>query len=153
LFPTWDIHGCERLHVIRFDIQAGTIDGSRSREVADRRALCLRGALDSFANPFQDATVLAVTRPKPFAVGVPSEPIDEIDLGKFSAVGALGKGEPMFEVIAHIVAAKRQHGEGVASKHAGLAQCGGCCFGAAGRAEKYTMFPVKGLINERDGAW
>ena len=57
--------------------------------------------------------------------------------------------EPVGEVVAHVVAAERQHGHGVAADLAHGSGGGGCGFRAHRGSEIHTVDPVEGLENER----
>src|SRR5262245_25627633 len=62
--------------------------------------------------PFQHAHVLAIARPQEVAVLILAEPVDAED--PRWVWDAAPKLEPVVEVVGHVVAAERQHREGVA---------------------------------------
>jgi hypothetical protein len=59
--------------------------------------------------------------------------------------------QPVLEVVAHVVAAERQHGHRVAADDADLAGRGGGRLGAERGAEVDAVPPVERLQHERDG--
>ncbi len=65
---------------------------------------------------------------------------------------ALTDGQPVSEVVGHVVAAEGDHGHGIAAHHADLARDGRRRLRAHGRTEEDAMRPVKGFEDERDGA-
>ena len=58
----------------------------------------------------------------------------------------------MGKVIAHIVAAEREHGHRVTAKFADVAGGGRGCFAAHGRAQKRSVLPAERLSHQRDNA-
>src|SRR6202158_6377899 len=74
----------------------------------------LRGsetAASALHDPFQNAHVVAKSRPQKLSLLVSSEPIDKEDT-RFVREGA-AHANPMLEVVAHVVATEGQHGEEV----------------------------------------
>ena len=67
-------------------------------------------------DPLEHAAVLAVAGPEELAVGVLAEPVDVEDLRQLRRVGRLADRQPVREVVAHVVAAERQHRERVAAQ-------------------------------------
>ena len=59
--------------------------------------------------------------------------------------------EPVAEIVAHVVAAERQHGHGVAADLADLAGGGGGGLRAHGRPDVNAVAPVEGLKDQRHG--
>ena len=57
--------------------------------------------------------------------------------------------EPVLEVVAHVVAAEREHRHGIAAQHAGLARRRGSGFRRERRAEKDAVLPVLRFVDER----
>ena len=57
----------------------------------------------------------------------------------------------MGKVVAHVVANKRQHGEGVAAYHAGLAGGGGCGLTPHGGGHVHAFLPVARFSHQRHG--
>src|SRR5579883_2960140 len=66
-------------------------------------------------NPLQHAAVLAVAGPEEFPVLIGTEPVHVENLGKLRRGGTLADGEPVGEVVSHVVAAEGQHGHGAAA--------------------------------------
>ena len=129
--PTGRIYGCERSNILGGQIQAGRVEAIGRRQIANRRLLCFTGSFDPFANPFQDAAIVAVTRPQHFAGGISAEPIDEINFRQPGAIGSFGEREPVREVVRHIVSTEGQHRERIAPQNPGLTERGRRRFRAA----------------------
>src|SRR3546814_6357894 len=70
------------------------------------------GARHATDDPLEHAAVVAEPGPEELAVVALAEPVDPVELGELGAL-ALADVEPVLEVVAHVVAAERQHGEGV----------------------------------------
>ena len=78
-----------------------------------------------------------------------AEPVDVEDLRELGA-WVLADFKPMLEVVAHVVAAERQHGERVEAELAGATENGGGHFGGHGRAEEHAVFPAAGFVDQRN---
>ena len=102
-------------------------------------------------DPREHAAVLAVARPEELAVGVLAEPVDVEELRQLRLVGRFADAQPVREVVAHVVAAERQHRERVAAQRADRAGRGGGRLGTHDRAEEHAVLPVVRLGDERDG--
>src|ERR1700688_4979964 len=98
-------------------------------------------------DPLQHAHVLAEARPQELAVFVLAEPVDMIDPGSL-AQGALHL-DPVPEIIAHVIAAERQHGHWIAADlpHRPDDGCSGLRTHCGARVN--TPGPIEGLIYER----
>ena len=59
--------------------------------------------------------------------------------------------EPVREVVAHVVAAERQHRERVTAQLAEAAERGGGLLGAHGRGDEHAVLPVARLEHQRHG--
>ncbi len=123
--PALFIYAEEFPDIIGVELQIIEVEGVLSGEEADGAFDGAAGSFDAFADPFEDAAVFAEAGPEPASVVTFTEPIDEEHAWEFGAVGAVGEVEPMAEVIAHVIAAEGEHGEGVATEDAGLTE-GGC---------------------------
>src|SRR5205814_1177178 len=85
--------------------------------------------------------------PKELAVCAATEPVDRIHArGLRHAVSHL---QPMIEVIAHVVAAKRQHGKRIAPYLAHLAGGGSRGLRSHGRGGIDAIGPVERFVYER----
>ena len=116
----------------------------------DRRVGRVRVVVAAAEDPLEHARVLAEPGPEEVAVvGVLAEPVDVEDLRQLRAV-ALADPQPVGEVVAHVVAAERQHRERVAAQLADGAGRGGRGLGAHHRAEEDAVLPVARLVHERD---
>ena len=104
-------------------------------------------AFAAFDDPFQDTHVLAKARPQKLAIVAGAEPVDGKDarrVGDFFA-----HGQPVPEIVGHVVAAERQHGERIAAHFADLAGGGGGGFRSHGGGQINTEVPVEGFVNQR----
>ena len=59
--------------------------------------------------------------------------------------------QPVIEVVAHVIAAEGQHGEGVAAYHALRSKGGGGGFRAERGGHVDAEVPVEGFIDQRHG--
>ena len=113
---------------------------SRSRHGADRRLLAVRGALEPAHDPGEHAGVLAVAGPQELAVLVLAEPVHPEDARQLSASSVRSViDEPVPEVVAHVVAAERQHRERVVAQLAEAAERGRGLLGAHGGADEHAV--------------
>src|SRR6202140_2746218 len=114
------------VHAEQFgDIRGGKVKSLRIQvrrfgEPTNRRIHSVHSAIAAFEDPFQHTAVLAVSGPEEFAVVVGAEPINVKDLGQVCAAPEADL-EIVGEVIAHIVAAEREHGHRVTAKFANFA--------------------------------
>ena len=133
--------------------EGGEVEGEVSEvegggEVADGGCLGggeVGGALE---DPLEDAGVFAVAGPEVMAVLSVEEPVDVVDAGEFGARCHL---EPVGKVVAHVVAAKGEHGEGIVAEFADFAFGGGSRFGGDAGAEEDAVLPSEGFEDEGDG--
>ena len=95
-------------------------------------------------DPLQHAHVLAEAGPEELAVLVAAEPVDVEDPRR--VLQAAAEVEPVVEVVAHVVAAERQHGERVAADLAELAERGGRHFRAHRGGRVHAECPVERLL-------
>ena len=106
---------------------------------------------DALEDPLEHPRVLAVAGPQERAVRVLAEPVHVEDLR--AAASRSGASAPMLqpvgEVVGHVVAAERQHGEGVAAQVAHGAGRGRRRLGRHDRAEEHPVLPVVGLEDQR----
>ena len=103
--------------------------------------------MDAVDDPLQHAEVFAVAGPEELAVFVAAEPIDVEDPRRI--LQAAAEVEPMAEVVAHVVAAERQHGERIAADLAELAEGGGGHFGTHRGGRVNAEGPVESLRHQR----
>jgi len=95
-----------------FDIQLLKIEIVRARHPANGRLDRAATALAPIDDPFEGAHVFAETGPENFSIRVLAEPVhvkNERRIGQ-----ALAGPEPMPEIFADVVTAKRQHRHGIA---------------------------------------
>jgi len=103
--------------------------------------------LGSVQNPEQDPHVVAVARPQVFAFFALAEPVSEEDFRRVLDFGA--HGEPMTEIIGHVVTAERKHGHGVPTNNAHVAALlGRGGFRRHGRAHEHAVLPVEAFGDE-----
>src|SRR5574344_2795115 len=122
-----------------------------ARAQAKRAFLPLGLTGQAIQHPLEHAHVFAVARPEELALGVLAEPVHTVDAGRSrSALLNLGTHvQPVLKIIAHVVAAKRQHGKRVAAHHALLAKGGGRGFAAHGGGHVDTFDPVARFGHQR----
>src|ERR1022692_1192898 len=89
-------------------------------------------AIAALEDPFQHPAVLAVSGPQKLAVVIRAKPVNVKNLGQLGA-RPLADLEKVGKVIAHVVAAERQHSHRVTAKFADLAGGGRSCFAAHNR--------------------
>ena len=126
--------------------------GRRAR--APRRWRCrAAGASPSRrpTDPLEHARVLAEAGPQELAVGVLAEPVHAVDRGQRRLVGALRHAQPVGEVVAHVVAAERQHRERVAAQVADPPGRRPVFSEPMVAADEHAVLPVVRLEHERHG--
>src|SRR5262249_17817731 len=84
------------------------------------------------------------------AVGGFAEPVDVVDAGQLGGVGGFADRQPVGEVVAHVVAAERQHRERVVAQLADLAFGGGGLLRGDAGAEEDAVLPVEGFGDQGD---
>ena len=153
LFPGGLVDAGDGLELLGAEGQAGPVQFAVGRSDAEHGLLALGLAFDAVDHPLQHAHVLAVTRPHELAVGVLAEPVDAEDRGQRVALlfQFLFHVQPVLEIVAHVVAAERQHGEGIAAHHALRAKGGSGGFGAHGGSHVDAFGPVAGFGHQRHG--
>ena len=110
-------------------------------------------AFNAVNHPLQHAHVLAVAWPDKLAVVTFSKPVGGVDFRQDgTCFGQLFTHvQPVLEVVAHVVARERQHGERVTADHTGLAGGGGSCFAAHGGGHVHALYPVACFCHQRHG--
>src|SRR5690606_40616860 len=95
------------------ELQASPVDILVGRRHPEYLLDTSGGSIDAAEHPLQHAHVLAKPGPHELAVGALAEPVDAINARQYGAriLQALAKLQPMTEIVAHVVAAERQHGE------------------------------------------
>lgn len=71
-----------------------------------------------------------------------AEPVNIKDLGRLIGIKCFTDLDPVFPVIAHIIAAERKHSHGIAANNAYCAGCGGSCFRAHDGTDEHTVIPA-----------
>ena len=100
-------------------------------------------------DPLEYAQVLTDTRPDELPVGVLPEPVDAADPRRLRY--RLAHREPIAKIIADVIAAKRQHREGIAAHFADGAGRGGSRLGAHRRGLINAFLPGAGFDHEWHG--
>ena len=136
------------------EVQARPVEVAVARRHAEHLILARGAALDALDDPLQHPHVLAIARPDEVAIRSLAEPVDAIDLRQRVAglLEAAPQVDPVLEVVAHVIADKRQHGERIAPHHA-LGACG--CrrgFRAHRRGHVDALVPVVRLGHQRHRA-
>ena len=141
---------CNFLKLLFGEIQSFPLDVFVVRGPADGRLLALGAAVDAVHDPFEHPHVVAEAGPDEFAVCIFAEPVHVEDAGR-AAERALHL-DPVAEIIAHVIAAERQHGHGIAADLADFSRRGGGHLRSHGGADIYPGTPVESLVDERNGA-
>ena len=130
----------------------GEVDVLLEREVADRGLGGLHLAVDTIADPLENAAIIAEAGPHEAAVVALAEPVDEVDLGKLRSVGrgALHL-EPVLEVVGDVVAEERKHRHRIAADLTDLiGNDGGGNLGTGGGTHEHAVGPALGLVHQRN---
>src|SRR5579883_604747 len=112
-----------------------------ARHPADGRFSAQGPAARAVYDPFQHAHVLTEAGPHKLSVGVLAEPVYMEDARSFAQIAL--HLNPMTEVIAHVIAAKRQHGHGIAADIAGCAGRSRRRLRAHRGADVYARAPIR----------
>src|SRR3989441_11043162 len=104
----------------RRDIESIRVEGAGGRDPPDRCLLGPRRPANPLDHPLEDAHVFAITGPEEAAVRVAAEPVDAEDAGRLRPTGP--GGEPLAEIVGHVVAAERDHGHGITAHYPDLAR-------------------------------
>src|SRR5829696_1499314 len=96
------------LHRALGQFQPGDVDGARRRHQSDRRLDRLGLVVAAAEDPLEHAAVLAEAGPEIAALGVLAKPVDHEHARQPGALAAPA-GEPVREVLGHVIAAERQH--------------------------------------------
>src|SRR5690242_3542941 len=99
------------------------------------------GSIAALEDPFQNAAVLAVSRPQK-SLFIFAKPVHVKNPGQLGPVGGSNL-QPVSKVIAHVVSTKREHGHGIAAKLSHLARRGSGRFAAGRGTEEYAVLPVE----------
>ena len=133
--------------VFVLDVELIKIEIVRAGQPADRRLNRVPCSFAAIDDPFEHPHVLAETWPEKFSVCAFAKPVhvkNERRIGE-----ALPDLEPMPEVIADVVAAKRQHRHRIAPNLANRSGRGRGCFRSHRRADVNPLLPVERLKHER----
>src|ERR1700735_4705577 len=109
-------------------------------------------AVAALKDTFQYAAVFAVPRPKEFAILVLAKPVDVENLRELRSAGASAHPEPVRKVVAHVVAAKCEHGHGIAAKLSHFSRNGGGGLAAYCCTQKSTVLPIESFCDEGDNS-
>ena len=128
------------------------VDILLEREVTDSRLGGLNLAVDTVADPLENAAVVAEAGPHEATVVALAEPVDEVDLRKLRSVGAGTLHlEPVLEVVGDVVAEERKHRHRIAANLTDLiGNDGGGNFGTGGRTHEYAVSPALSLVYQRN---
>ena len=105
------------------DIELVKIDPVKRGQPANGRFDRGVNAFAAIDHPFQHAHIIAETGPKKFTVLAFAEPVDVKDERRIGQAAA--DVDPMLEIMANVVPAKREHRHGIATDLPDSA--GGCC--------------------------
>ena len=156
LLPAVDVDLEDFLEVFLDNLElAGVVvkvDILELRQVTDSGLLSGDLAVDTLADPLENAAVVAEARPHEAAIFALAEPVHEVDLRK---LGRIGGGalhlEPVLEVVGNVVAEERKHRHRVATDLTDLVGNDGCGdFGTGGGTHEHAMRPALGLVHQRN---
>src|SRR6266516_7336936 len=108
------------------NIEPGKIEIVQARQPTDGRFDRGFASLAAIDHPFQDAHIVAEAGPEKFSVRALAKPVHVKDEWWISQ--PLSDLEPMAKIIAHVVAAKGQHRNGITSHLPDRAGRGSGCF-------------------------
>src|SRR6266540_1322768 len=149
--PFVGIDADRRLDRLGGDVEPLDVEVVGAGDEADGGLLRAGGALAPPEHPLEHARVLTEAGPHELAVGVLAEPVHAVDPWQLRFVGASRHAQPVGEVVGHVVAAERQHREGVASQLAKATDGGGGLLGAHRGAHEHAVLPVARLEHQRHG--
>ena len=149
LAPRGAVHFLHLLEILAREVESRPFHVVEVGRPADGRLLAAYATVHAIHDPLEHAHVLAEARPQEFAVVALAEPVDVEDARR-RAQSALHL-EPVTEVVAHMVAAERQHGHGIAAHDAHRAGGRGRGLRTHGGAHVDAGAPVEGLVDERHG--
>ena len=132
-------------------LESGQVERPLLGNEPDGRLLSGVLSVTAAENPVKDSSIFSEAWPQEVVVGVLAEPVDVVDLGQLE-VGFLLEAEPVFEVVAEVVAEERPHGEGVV--HDDLPDVLGRSrrFRSHGRPHEHAVLPVERFVHQRH-AW
>ena len=134
----------------RTNMQSVESQGVPRRNKADGRFFGFAAAFHPLQNPFQNANIVPVARPKKFSVRAFAKPVHMENLGRMR--DALAHVQPVLEIIGHVVAAEGQHRHGIAPRDAHIARGRGGGFRSHRGAHIDAMLPVEGFVDQRSQA-
>src|SRR5215210_3851526 len=150
LLPCLDVHLEQLLHRLVGDVEPARIDRPGRGQPADRGTPGPCAVVAAAEDPGEHAAVLAEARPDELVVRILAEPVDAEDARQALPPVALAEREPVAEVVAHVVAAERQHRHRVEAQLAhGPGGRGGLLGGHRG-AQEDAVLPVERLGHEGD---
>ena len=141
-----EVHIHQLFELLLAEFQAAPIEVLVAGHPAESGFAGAGRAADAFDDPLQHAEVLAVAGPEELAFGVAAEPVDFENARRLLELAA--EIEPVAEVVAHVVAAERQHRERVAADLAELAERGGGHFRAHRGGEVYAERPIECCVTK-----
>src|SRR5580698_3973106 len=108
--PRGAVNGLQLLKLLPRKLQPAPLDILVARYPADGRLASLGAALHAIDDPAQNAHILAETGPEKLSIRVSAKPV-HVEDARSRGQAAL-HFEPVAEVVAHVIAAKWQHGHG-----------------------------------------
>src|ERR1051326_8693259 len=137
LTPSVGFEGFESFELfLRERFEAIPLDVLIARHPTDGRLASQGAAVSAIDDPLQNAHVFAEAWPHEFTVSVLAEPVHMEDPRRFGQAAL--HLDPVTEVIAHVIAAERQHRHGIAANLADGANNGRSGFRTHGGARVYT---------------
>src|SRR5438270_60568 len=112
-FPGATIERLKLVKFVLFKFETLPVDVAITGHPADGSFAAGGPAVNAINDPFQDAHILAKAWPNELAIGIFTEPVDVED--PRSETERSLHPEPVPEIIAHVIPAKRQHGHRIAA--------------------------------------
>ena len=141
--PCVVVHRQQRADGCIVDVEAREVEVRSAGNVADRSLVGACSAFKALDDPLKNSGVLAKARPQERTIVALAEPVDPEQFGKVRCVGCIADLKPMLEVVAHVVATERKHGEGIETKFADNTGSSCSLFRTHDRAEEHTVAPIE----------
>src|SRR5262249_28319724 len=125
-------------------VEAGPFEVLGARHPAKHAFHRAGATLTPVDDPFQHTHVLAITGPEELALLVSAKPVYAKDTRRVREAAA--GFQPVLEIVAHVIAAKRQHGEWIAAHLADFARGRSSGLRSHGRGAIYAIGPVGRLV-------
>ena len=129
------------MYILLRNIEASQIQVIIVWKITDRRLLGAGCAIDALAHPFQSTAVFSESGPQELAVTALTEPVYIKNFWRF-ILQFVAHVKPVLKIVGHIIAAERQHGEGVIT-YADIIEDGGGRLGSSRCTHKDAVVPIE----------